>query len=308
MFIFPALALLFVAVLTGGLLLGSLWRARQFQQRVQVAFGQVLPSARKPAAPSAPLLLRIVAAFGGAITRSGLLPARTLSEFERTLALAGLRGPNGVALFIGAKILLVVGLPMAAMMMSEPFGFSPPMARLAPVIGGVIGLLLPDKVVSWNREKYNARLAIGVPDALDMMVICTQAGLGLVPTMQRVATEIAHAHPAVAHELAQTVAELHIAVTPAAALTALGTRTEMPSLKRVATTLVQTTKYGTPLSDALRGLAGELRQEALTRYEEKAARLPVMLTIPMIIFVLPCVFIVVGGPAVLQISKALGHH
>jgi tight adherence protein C len=122
--------------------------------------------------------------------------------------------------------------------------------------------------------------------------------------MQRVAAEIWYAHPAVARELNQTVTEMQIAVNGAQALTGLGTRTGLSSLKRVATTLIQSTQYGTPLSEALRSLAAEMRQEALTRYEEKAARLPVMLTIPMIIFVLPCVFIVVGGPAALHIGKA----
>jgi tight adherence protein C len=90
------------------------------------------------------------------------------------------------------------------------------------------------------------------------------------------------------------------------ALTQLGTRTGLDSLKRIAMTLAQTLQYGTPLTDALRILSADMRQEALVRYEEKAARLPVMLTLPMIVFILPCVFIIVGGPAVIQVFRQLG--
>jgi tight adherence protein C len=301
--------MLFVAVaaVAAGILMVSMRRERRFRRRVLLACGDASMANMQPREPEAAWPIRIVAAIGGGIARSGLLPAPTLAELEQSLAMAGLRGANGLGLFIGAKILLLIGCPVAAILITREMGMGSAIARMAPFIAGIIGLLLPDKILGMRREKLRAKLEQGVPDALDMMVICTQAGLGLVPTMQRVASEIVYAHPAIARELAQTVSELQIAVNGSAALTALGTRTGLSSLKRVATTMVQTIQYGTPLSEALRSLSVEMRQEALTRYEEKAARLPVMLTIPMIIFVLPCVFIVVGGPAVLQIGKAFAH-
>ena len=145
-----------------------------------------------------------------------------------------------------------------------------------------------------------------MPDALDMLVICAQAGLGLEPAMRRVSVEIVHAHPEIARELTQTTNELRISVDSHRALTNLGARTGLDSLRRVTSTLAQTLQYGTPLTEALRTLSAEMRQWMLTRFEERAARLPVLLTMPMILFIFPCVFIVIGGPAVLQLMKAFG--
>jgi tight adherence protein C len=298
------LAFVLVASLSAGLLLVSSGRERRYHRRVMMARGQALAAEMRSRTPATRLLVRIVGGIGRGIVRSGLLPAKTLAELEQTLALAGLRDGNGLGLFIGAKIVCVIGFPAAAILLTREVSISPTIAHMAPFMAGIIGLLLPDKVVGVLGDKYRTSLELGVPDALDMMVICTQAGLGLAPAMERVASEIWYAHPTVARELNQTVTEMRIAVNGAQALTALGTRTGLSSLKRVATTLIQSIQYGTPLSDALRSLAAEMRQEALTRYEEKAARLPVMLTIPMIVFVLPCVFIVVGGPAALHIGKA----
>jgi tight adherence protein C len=101
--------------------------------------------------------------------------------------------------------------------------------------------------------------------------------------------------------------ELRLAVDSRTALLSLGQRTGLDSLRRVTSTLAQTMQYGTPLTEALRSLSAEMRQFSLTRFEEKAARLPVMLTLPMILFIFPCVFIVIGGPAVLLLSKAFSH-
>jgi tight adherence protein C len=298
------LVFVLVASLSAGLLLVSSGRERRYHRRVLMARGQTSAAGREARSPATRLPIRIVSGIGRGIAGSGLLPAKTLAELEQTLAMAGLRDGNGLGLFIGAKILFLIGFPVAAIMLTREAGISPVIAHMAPFFAAIIGLVLPDKIVGSLGDRYRVSLETGVPDALDMMVICTQAGLGLVPAMQRVAAEIWYAHPTVARELNQTVTEMQIAVNGAHALTGLGTRTGLSSLKRVATTLIQSTQYGTPLSDALRSLAAEMRQEALTRYEERAARLPVMLTIPMIMFVLPCVFIVVGGPAALHIGKA----
>jgi tight adherence protein C len=150
-------------------------------------------------------------------------------------------------------------------------------------------------------------LEAGIADALDMLVICSQAGLGLEPALERVGREISFAHPAVAQELAQTSQDMRVNADRRLALTNLGKRTGLESLRRLSGTLVQTMQYGTPLSDALRALAAEHRQETLNRFETKAGRLSVMLTLPMIAFILPCLFMVVGGPAIVQVLHAYHH-
>jgi len=140
-----------------------------------------------------------------------------------------------------------------------------------------------------------------------MMVICTQAGLGLGPAIVRVAAELRTSYPEAAAELDTTATEMQLLSDSRMAILQLGTRTGLESLKRLSATLIQSLQYGTPLSDALRVLSAELRQQMLNRFESRVARLPVMLTLPTILFILPCVFLVAGGPAIIQLMKAFSH-
>lgn len=248
-------------------------------------------------------LARPVAALGRLIARSGLLSVQTLAELEASLITAGLRGRAGLSIFVGAKLLLLGGLPMvAAAVMGEATGWP---SFWPGVIAGaaIVGLLLPDFVLRSKRKSYLAALDKGLPDALDMLVICSEAGLGLEAAFERVGAEIGEGHPVVSIEMNITVQEMRINADRRAALIGMGKRTGLESLRRLGGTLVQTMQYGTPLSQALRTLSAEMRLEMLTRFEGRAARLPVLLTMPMILFILPCVFLVVGGPALVQILQ-----
>ena len=167
--------------------------------------------------------------------------------------------------------------------------------------GAVVGLLLPETLANNIRQRHLTQVAAGVPDALDMLVICADAGLALEAGLARVAQEIGNLNPALAMELTQTSRELQIGADMRQAMEALGQRTGLVTLKRLATTLSQSLQYGTPLTQALRTLSAELRQEALILFEERAGRLPTMMTIPMILFILPCVFLVVAGPAIVNV-------
>jgi tight adherence protein C len=251
--------------------------------------------------------LRAISALGQMILRRGLLSAATLADLERNLASSGLRGPNGVVLFIGTKILLMAMLPLAMLLFTEHL-ILPTMLRMAlPVVAGVLGLVGPDFLIGRLRKRYLKRLERGLPDALDMMVICAQAGVGLGPAIVRVGSELHHAHPETAYEFAVTAQELQMLADARIALTNLGKRTGLDSFKRLGATLVQTIQYGTGLSDALRILSGELRQEMLNRFEAKAARLPVLMTLPTVGCILPCVFMIGGGPAMIQVMKTFSH-
>ena len=181
-----------------------------------------------------------------------------------------------------------------------------PWHTLLPVGGAIAGLLAPDYILRQTRARYLARLEAGIPDTLDMLLICTEAGLGLEPGIERVAAEMVHAHAEVARELRITSNEMRLITDRGQVLANLGLRTGLDRLRRLGTTLNQAVQFGTPMGQALRTLAIEMRQESMTRYEARAARLPVMLTFPMILFILPCIFIVVVGPAMLQIGKVFG--
>ena len=252
-------------------------------------------------------LAGIVSALGLLIARSGLLSRKTVEGLQQTLSAAGFRGANALGLFVGTKLLLVVALPLIALAALPHLHVSPMIRNIGIAVAAVIGLLGPDWWVGQRHKKYLKAVQQGLPDALDMMVICAEAGLGFEPALSRVGREIQHAHPAIAEEFGQTASELRVVADSRIALANMGTRTGLDSLKRMASMLTQTMQYGTPLSDALRVLSAEMRYEMMVRYEARAARLPVLLTLPMIVFILPCIFLIVGGPAMIQVLNSMKH-
>ena len=299
------LAILFLAVLLAGGRLGMLTRRRaaRFALRMEAARG----GGGRPTPDAAPPL-RLIERVGAVMLRSGMLSAGTIAQLEASLAAAGDRRRGQLSVFVGTKLLLFALLPVLAFVLLHGRGLRPLFLDVGVAGSAVLGLLLPDYVLRSRRAAYLKALQRALPDALDMMVICAEAGLGLEPAIDRVAGEIRGAAAEIADEFALTAQEMRIIADRRVALSNMGTRTGLESLRRLGSTLIQTLQYGTPLSQALRTLSTEMRQEQLTRFEAQAARLPVLLTVPMIVFILPCVFMIVGGPAVLQASRTLIHH
>jgi tight adherence protein C len=269
-------------------------------------FGTKEPAGERPDA-AGNALTRAIEALGTAMIESGMLSASTLNEVQETLTNTRLRGARGLSLFIGLKMMLLFGLPLLTIIGGSQSGISAGPLLSLSAVASIVGLLAPDYIIKAIRSRYLKQVEAGLADALDMMVICAEAGLGLEPSLARVAREIGHAHPAIAAELTQTVSELRLSADTAAALGGIGTRTGLEGLKRVASVLAQTLRYGTPLGQALRVLSAEMRQETMVRFEARAARLPVLLTLPMIAFILPCLFLIVGGPAIVQTLHAMHH-
>jgi tight adherence protein C len=144
----------------------------------------------------------------------------------------------------------------------------------------------------------------GLPDALDLLVICAEAGLTVDAAFNRVAKELGRGYPELGDEFALTAIELGFLTERRAAFENLAYRVNLDSIRGVVTTMIQTEKYGTPLASALRVLSAEFRNERMMRAEEKAARLPAIMTVPLILFILPTLFIVILGPAACSISDA----
>jgi tight adherence protein C len=294
------------AVVLGLLLV--LYRDLRRTERMGMRLRMVQPGAavrQSDLEPGLAAPLRVVTAIGEAIARSGALSTKTLEELRQTLHIAGFRGRHGLGLFVGTKLLLVIGLPLATLMLPWLFHRELPFPAGLLAIATGVGLLAPDKVVQNLRKRYLRALEAGIPDALDMMVICGQAGLGLEASIERVGVEIRYANPAVAEELTQTAHEMQVNADTRAALLNLSKRTGLESIRRLAGVLIQSIQYGTPLTQALRSLSAEQRQEMLVRFEGRAARLPVLLTIPMIVFILPCVFLIVAGPAMVDVYRTM---
>jgi tight adherence protein C len=296
---------LLMVTATGLLLLQQLRKDRRFNERVALAHGELpISTGSEDAKALRAWLTNAVSSLGQVIVRSGLLSSRSMAELEQALASCGLQGPNGLGLFIGAKILLIAGLPVMTMLALDGSGITGRMQIIITGGAAIGGLMLPDWLVNKRRQRIMDQIEQGLPDALDMMVICAQAGLGLGPTIIRVGTELAVARPEISREFLLTADDLQIISDSRVALGNLGQRTGLDSIKRLVTALIQTMIYGTPLTDALRMLSAEMRTEVLTRFEARAARLPVLLTLPTVVFILPCVFLIVGGPAVIQVIHA----
>jgi tight adherence protein C len=252
---------------------------------------------------SAPL--RIITAIGEAIARSGALSKGTLEDLRHTLHVAGFRGKHGLGLFVGTKLVLTAGLPLATLVLPWLLHRNIPYEGALLALAAGLGLMAPDKIVQHLRKRYLRALEAGMPDALDMMVICGQAGLGLEASIERVGVEIRYAHPVVAEELTRTAHEMQVNADIRTSLVNLGRRTGLESARRLAAVLIQSMQYGTPMTEALRALSAEQRQEMLIKFEGKAAKLPVLLTLPMIIFILPCVFMIVTGPAMVDVYRTM---
>jgi tight adherence protein C len=152
--------------------------------------------------------------------------------------------------------------------------------------------------------KRSDALRKGLPDALDLLVICAEAGLTVDSAFNRVAKELGRGFPELGDEFALTAIELGFLTERRIAFENLAYRVALDSVRGVVTTMIQTEKYGTPLASALRVLSAEFRNDRMMRAEEKAARLPAIMTIPLILFILPSLFIVILGPAACSISDA----
>ncbi len=301
-----ALVCALVAVLLWGATEAVLHQLRQ-QERLKARLLAIRrphdASIRMDASPKAGGLVGLIGAIGSGVARSGLLSQKTVAELTLTLGASGLRGPGALGVFVGAKLLLLVFMPLLAVAVLQRFEFSPLVRNVCIAGAALAGLLGPDWWVRRRHRQHLDALQAGLPDALDLMVICAEAGLGFEPALNRVAVEIRQAHPAISEEFGKTASELRVVSDSRLALVNMGTRTGLDSIKRMTSMLVQTMRYGTPLGDALRVLSAEMRHEMLMRFETRAARLPVLMTIPMILFILPCIFLIVGGPAAVQIMR-----
>lgn len=225
------------------------------------------------------------------------------------LAQAGLRGQAPVYTFVFARLalpLVLVAVAALFVFVLKPSALELPAKLL--VVGGaaLIGYYLPKMVVANKAKKRQADLVKALPDALDLMVICVEAGLSMEATFTRVAEEMADSAPILAEELGLTTAELAFLGERRQALENLATRTGLPTIKGLTTALIQSEKYGTPLGTTLRVIAEENRDERMARAEQRAGALPAMLTVPMILFFMPVLFIVLIGPTIIQTIRGFG--
>lgn len=180
-----------------------------------------------------------------------------------------------------------------------------PMLPGLVLLGAAVGWTIPHLVTERLALRYRRSIERGLPEAIELLVIAVESGLSLESGINRVVAELRDSQPTMAGELALTSADLKILPSRDEALRRLAERTDLPSVHSVVATLSQTLKYGSPLAQSLHVIAAELRDDALVRLEKQANRMPVLLTIPMVLFILPSLFMIIGGPAFLKILDAV---
>ena len=232
-----------------------------------------------------------------------------INAVQQKLAHAGYRNKELAVIIIGLRMILPIvlgGLGFLMIYVVEYFPDWGPMTRL----GAVSAILFlsykgPEIYLSNQASKRTKEIQKGLPDALDLLVICAEAGLTVDAAFNRVAKELGRAYPELGDEFALTAIELSFLNERKMAFENLAYRVDLEAVKGVVTTMVQTERYGTPLASALRVLSAEFRNERMMRAEEKAARLPAIMTVPLILFILPVLFIVILGPAACAITDTL---
>jgi tight adherence protein C len=243
----------------------------------------------------------VLRAIGNALSGTALLSEKDRRDLENTVAAAGYRPQAVVPVVIGLKVVLLLALPAAAYGFTVLRGIEGLNRLVAILVAAALGLLGPNMVLGVMHRRYVAQVRAGLADALDLMVICSEAGLGLESMVERVAMEMGPSNGPVAAEFSALSNELRLLADRRQALLNLGARTDVEGLKRLATTLAQTIQYGTPLAQAMRTLAAEMRQERLTQFEGKATRLPALLVLPLTLFILPCLVLLLAGPSFVQL-------
>lgn len=269
---------------------------RDLDLRVQAVVGAGAASNEEEGQSLRTAIADAVRQLGNAI-RSGtkLYSDTELMALEGLIAAAGHNPRRVLPLVLGSKLVLMVLLPINMYIYLRFADLSSFVQIGGAIAAAPIGLLIPDWIIAAIRRPHVRSLRLGVADALDLLVVCTEAGMGLESALEQVAREMMQSNRSMATALSTLGDELRVLPDRRVALNNFGTRSGVEGIRRMATMLAQSLHYGTPLGSALRAVAGELRRDRLLRLEEKAVRLPVLMVFPLIFFIMPSLFIVMGG-------------
>ncbi|MDG0023290.1 type II secretion system F family protein [Trinickia sp. Y13] len=287
------------------LLRGRSTRSR-IVQRVRHGIAQASAQPRESNVPQR--LAHKVARIG---ERMPIIDAAERGKLAMRLASAGFREKRAVSILAGLKIVCGVCLAFGAIMLAghiPRIGGYFVMRALTMAAAFVVGMMLPEIALGFAIKRRQRAISLTLPDALDLLVICTNAGNSLVVAIKRVAAELRTICPALADEFAVTADELQIGGDSAAALNAMAARIGLTSMRALVTTLVQSQQYGTPITQSLRMLSRTERAMQIIALEEKAAKLAPKMTLPMMLFIMPTVALIAAGPAVIRLIAVFHHH
>lgn len=294
-----ATLLLFVTVATVMTFLGA-----KFWARPKAAIDRVTRSSAEAAQiPAHPSLV-----FHDLVKRLGtLLPQspKDVTVMQRRLIRAGFRGPNALKMLYGSKLALGILLPVAVALAVLGMDLDSDRKLLVIALAAAAGFFGPNEYVRMAAKRRQKRIRRALPNALDLLVVCVESGLGLDQAIMQAAKELIHAHPEIAQEFSMVNLELKAGKRRAEALRNLADRTAVEELKKLAAVLIQADRFGTGVAQSLRGHSEYMRVQARQVAEEKAAKLGVKLVFPIFFCILPSLFVVTVGPVMVRISREL---
>jgi tight adherence protein C len=296
---FLATVLVFVLVIGILVTLGM-----QLWVRPKAAIDRVTAAAvETPAAVSHPSL-----AWREVIRKLGtLVPSapKDSTVMLRRLMRAGYRGPNALKMLYGSKAILALALPVLALIFAARSDADPSKKILAVVGSFAAGFFGPNEYVRHAAKKRQKQVRRGLPNALDLMVVCVESGLGLDQAVVQVAKELQFAHPEISQEFGLMNLEMKAGKRRADALRNLADRTGVDEVKKLVAVLVQADRFGTSIAQSLRGHSEFMRVQTRQAAEEKAAKLGVKLVFPIFFCILPSLFVVTVGPVLVRIVREL---
>jgi tight adherence protein C len=246
--------------------------------------------------------------LGATVAATRVIGTAAQERLLAALVAAGIKGHGHLAALITAKLCSAIMFSPLCWLVLEwrHFFVGATPTRMVLLVGAaILGWRAPDVVLSRLAARRRVRLETGIPDALDLLVICAEAGLSLDHAIEQVGRVLRSSNSEVAEEFAATAAEMRISAVRDQAFDNLAQRAGIPSLRGIVAALNQSIRFGTPLAGSLRTVAAEMRTERLVRFEERAARLPVLMTLPLMTFILPSLMIVIGAPLALRIIDML---
>ena len=235
-----------------------------------------------------------------------LVDTKDVALRQRLIA-AGFTATFAPRVYTLIRLVLVILLPLLMLLFFAATGSSPSMIKLyiTLIIAAAFGLYFPSLFIRAKADRRQREIVNGFPDALDLMLVCVEAGLGLEAAFSRVGMEMTGSHPLLAEQFGSVVLELRAGRTHEDALRRMADRSGVDDIRAFSTLLVQSTKLGTSISQTLRTYSAEMREKRRMRAEEKAHRLPVLLSIPLVACMLPTMIGVLMLPAVIRVMRAV---
>ena len=271
------------------------------KEAIDRATGAALSADEEPQTHPALLFQEMIKRLGSVLPAS----PKDVGVIQRRLIRAGTRSPNALKIFYGSKVLGGILLPIVMGLMVVGSPAAPTNKFFAVVAAAAVGFFGPNEFVRLKAKKRQKEIRRGLPNALDLMVVCVESGLGLDQAIIQVSKELEHAHPHISEELSLVNLELKAGKRRAEALRNLAERTAVDDLRKLVAVLIQADRFGTGVAQSLRAHSDYMRVQARQTAEEKAAKLGVKLVFPIFFCILPSLFVVTVGPVMVRIYRDL---